>query len=67
MNVKELDRDQLVELKQALLTASLDGKGETPSMGELADAGALSSDEELFDVYEDTEFSPDDFFCSSGA
>ena len=36
-------------------------------MGELADADALISDEELFDVYEDTEFSPDDFFCSSGA
>ncbi len=57
MTVKELNRDQLVQLKQDYLTK----KDESVSYGELADANDLVDDETIFDEYGNTVFSSDDF------
>lgn len=57
MSVFELNRDQLTQLKQAMLFDRLDG----PSWGELAAADTLITDEEAFEVFADTSFTPDDF------
>ena len=61
MNVKELSRDQIEELKQEYLTRKMDENGETPSYEELALADQTISDDEIFEEYAGTEFSPDDF------
>lgn len=61
MTVRELSREQLDELKQNHLTRKMDEAGESPSYGELAEASEKISDEEIFDEYDGTEFSPDDF------
>lgn len=66
MNFTELNEDQRLELKQAVLTQRLEARGESPSYSELADADDLVSDEDLADWYGDTTFSPDDFTCSAG-
>lgn len=57
MTVKELNRDQLVQLKQDYLTKN----DENVSYGELADANDLVDDETIFDEYGNTIFSSDDF------
>lgn len=61
MTVYDLNRDQLIEVKQRMLTERLDERGESPSWGELADADDIISDEEVFAEYGDTEFVPEDF------
>ena len=63
MTVRELNRDQLVELKMHYLTET--SKYDV-SMYELANADELVSDSEIYSVYAGTEFVPDDFFCSTG-
>lgn len=68
MTVYELSRDQLVELKQSYLEEYLDhwaDKDETISYGDLMDADELIPDETIFELYEDTIFTDDDFFCSA--
>ena len=65
-DVKELSRDQLVELKQAMLCELMDQHGECPSYGELADVDETISDEEVYIFYAGYIFSPDDFFCTAG-
>lgn len=60
MKVRELNREQLVELKQGILFSL----PESPSYGELADADNLVDDETVFDLYDDTEFVPEDFSCT---
>ena len=67
MKLKDLNNDQRMELKQAVLTQRLDARGASPSYGELADADDLVSDEDLEDWYGGTEFSPDDFSCSAAS
>lgn len=62
--VKELTRDQLVELKQNYLTQKMDEKGESPSYGELAKADKTITDDEIYAEYDGTMFSDDDFSCS---
>lgn len=57
MTVKQLNRDQLVSLKQQMLTDT----GKDVSYGELADADNLVSDEEAFDRYEGVSFGEEDF------
>lgn len=57
MTVKQLNRDQLVSLKQQILTDN----GKDVSYGELADADNLVSDEEVFDRYEGVSFGEEDF------
>ena len=59
-SVKELNRDELDELKQAYLCE----KNPSPSYGELAESTNIP-DEEIFDHYDNVGFSPEDFFCSS--
>lgn len=66
MTVRELSSEQLDELKQNHLTRKMDEAGESPSYGELVEASEKISDEEIFDEYDGTEFSPDDFMCSTG-
>ena len=67
MKVTELNRDQLVQLKQRYLTDWCDTLPvpRTPSMQELADADSLVEDELVFDYFEGTDFVPEDFSCSS--
>jgi hypothetical protein len=66
MTVRELDRGQLIELKQAYITEKNDEVGQGTSWGELADADDIISDKEIFDRYDGYTFSNDDFFCSVG-
>lgn len=61
MTLKDLNRDQRIELKQRILTEQRDAIGETPSWGELADADELVSDEDLHDWFDGTEFCEEDF------
>lgn len=61
MNVTELTREQLIQLKQRYLTDWYDDIGQSPSYGELADADALVSDETAFDYFEGIEFVEEDF------
>lgn len=60
MNVHELSRDQLVELKQKMLC----DRDEQPSWFDMADADNKVSDDEVFKEYGGTEFVTGDFFCS---
>ncbi len=65
MNVKELSREQLIEVKQRYLTEKLDEKGEDISCGELEAIDELVTDEEIFEEYADVEFDEDDFWSNS--
>lgn len=67
MEIHELNREQLIELKQAILFNRLDKNGECPSYGEIADVNELISDEEVYETYAGTTFPEDDFMCSAGA
>ena len=58
--VKELTREQLIELKQNYLTQMI----EFPSWGALEDVDQIISDGEIFNEYEGTVFFDDDFSCS---
>lgn len=57
MKVKELSREQLIELKQYYLATLCGGC----SYDDLADADNKVSDRQVFEVFGDTEFTPDDF------
>lgn len=63
MTVYELNRDQFSELKEAFLAQHLDE--EFISYGLLADADEIIPDETIFEAYEGTIFTEDDFFCSA--
>lgn len=56
MTVKELNREQLVQLKCAYLTREHD-----VSYGELAAADEIISDEIMFEEYKNFDFSEGDF------
>lgn len=62
MSVEELNRNQLVQLKQNMLMERMDAKGETPSWGELAEVDSLITDEEVQQEYAGTDFVTDDFW-----
>ena len=64
MNVHELSRNQLVELKQTYLDEQNRAKGQGTYWSELADADEIISDEEIYEKYKNYDFSPDDFFSS---
>ena len=66
MNVRELSRDQLVELKQAYLCETNNSVNYGTSYEELADADSLISDNEIITQYDGYDFSDDDFFCTAG-
>ena len=63
MSVKELNREQLTELKGNYLMEKNAENGEGTSYMEIADADSIISDDEIFDAYAGTEFSEDDFCC----
>nr|DAG70237.1 MAG TPA: hypothetical protein [Caudoviricetes sp.] len=58
MKVRELNREQLEELKQRYYTE----KNENVSYGEFADIDKLVTDNEIFEEYEHIEFCEEDFF-----
>ena len=62
MTIKELSREQLIELKQHYYCE----RNENVSYGELADIDNLVTDEELENEYGHITFVNDDFFCSVG-
>jgi hypothetical protein len=66
MNVYELNRDQLIELKQIYLTEKGEEVGDGTSWSEYADVDDIISDKEIFERYDGYTFSNDDFFCTAG-
>lgn len=61
MTVRQLNRDQLICLKQAVLFERYGDTGESPSYGELARADDIIRDEDVFRWYDGYVFSPYDF------
>lgn len=74
MNVRDLSREQLTELKQRYLTQLAD-KGsysevldvdyDEPSYWDLANADEIVPDDVVFEKYADISFVKDDFFCTA--
>lgn len=65
MTVRELNREQLIELKESFLDNYLmEVEDRTASYGELANADSIVSDDEVFRYYEGVDFVPDDFCCT---
>ena len=62
MSVKDLTREQLIELKQRYYTE----RNGNVSYGELADIDNLVSDNEIFEEYGYITFVEEDFLCTSG-
>lgn len=62
MTVRELNKDQLNELKCRYYSEKTD---EDLSYSEMLDIDKIVSDEEVFNEYADTYFSEDDFACNS--
>lgn len=65
MDVRDLTREQLDELKARMICDRNEEKGEGTSWGELASAALLTSDDEVFEEYAGFDFSDDDFFCTA--
>jgi hypothetical protein len=74
MNVKELNREQLTELKCYYYTelvnedkfAEVIGRDyDEPSYGDLADADEIVSDDFIFEHYKEYEFNNGNFFCTA--
>lgn len=72
MNVRDLTREQLTELKQNYLTTLADSGQfaeimgvdyDEPSMGDLANADEIVPDDVIFENYDGVDFVEDDF-CS---
>lgn len=61
MSVKELNREELIELKQNYYCNEL---GNNASYGELANIDNIVTDEEIFNFYDYVDFVKDDFFCN---
>ena len=61
MSVYDLNRDQMVSLKQAMVTARCYENGKDASYGELANADDTVSDEEVYEEYAGTNFVEEDF------
>ena len=61
MKVRELNRNQIIELKQNYYCNVLDNNA---SYGELAEIDNIVTDAEIFEYYDFMEFTEDDF-CSS--
>lgn len=66
MFVDELNREQLVELKERMLCDQLAEKGEGASYGELAKADELISDDAVMEAYRHTNFTADNFDYGGG-
>jgi hypothetical protein len=75
MDVTELNREQLTELKQGYYTelvnegtfAEVIGRNyDEPSYLDLAEVDSIISDEFIKDYYAGVDFVMDDFFCTAG-
>lgn len=64
MTIEELNREQLVELKQHFICESNEENNEKSCWSDMADANEIVSDETIMAVYSGYDFSNDDFFCS---
>jgi len=64
MDVRHLNRNEIVELKERYLIDLMDRKGETPSYGELDAVDDLIDDETIFEVFSGVNFVEEDFFCN---
>ena len=58
MNIKELTKDQLSQVKQSYLCE----RNESVSYDDLVNADELVSDETIFNEYANIAFTEDDFF-----
>ena len=65
MTVRELNRDQLNELKEAFVTMEAENNKESVGYADLIEAHDRISDEEVFEYFDGTIFSNDDFLCSA--
>lgn len=64
MTVRQLNSDQLTELKQRMIDDEIyEKEGRGASYSELAEAESIP-DEKVFEKYEGTEFSNDDFYTA---
>lgn len=66
MDVTELNRNQLNELKMKLADDRAYEKGESISLGELIASHDKITDKEVYAHYAGIVFTEDDFFCSAG-
>lgn len=61
MNVWELNREQIIQLKQDIVVRRNDEVGEGTYMSELVMADEIVSDKEVYDEFGGYYFSEDDF------
>lgn len=67
MNVRELSKEQLSELKEHYYFEKIEAEEDRfPSWYELSIIDELVSDEEVYDAYDYVSFVNDDFFCTAG-
>lgn len=62
MTVRELNREQLDELKVSYVFDQFKKIGECPAYSDIINATEIS-DEVIFEAYDGIEFVEDDFFC----
>lgn len=62
MDVTELSREHLLELKQSLLESVV---GHEPSWYEYACADDIVSDKQVYEEFEGIQFTSSDFFCTA--
>lgn len=60
MTVRELNRNELIELKQKYYSQ----KEGNVSYREMATVDRLVTDKEIFSAFENVEFTEEDFFCN---
>ena len=66
MTVKQLNRDQLTELKKRMIDDEIsETEGRSASYGELANAESIP-DEKVFERYDGIEFVEEAFVCTTG-
>ena len=61
MTVYELNREQIIQLKESILIERMNLDGDTPSWFELADVDNIVSDDDVQERYSGTEFYISDF------
>ena len=64
MKVRDLNRNQIAELKGRMLEERNEANGEGTFYSDVAEADTLISDEEVFAAYDGVDFSADDFTSS---
>lgn len=62
MTVRELNRDQINQLKQDMIFSRCVNCDKFPSWEELADAAETISDEEILELFDGICFVPEDFW-----